>query len=69
MTCANCAYENEAVYRYEGTMAQLLGDAEHAVVVLLLFGSEWMSRVKPWVKGYSVSPLLQVIFKDITIEK
>ncbi len=42
---------------------------EQALVVPLFYGSEWISLFKPWVKGYSVSPLGFVLFKDITIEK
>lgn len=42
---------------------------EQAVVVPLFYGSDAVSLVKPWVSGYSVSPLTFVLLKNITIEK
>lgn len=42
---------------------------EQALVAPLLYGSEWISLVKPWVKGYLMTKLTQVSFKRISIEK
>jgi ABC-type oligopeptide transport system substrate-binding subunit/class 3 adenylate cyclase len=42
---------------------------EQSLVLPLFYGGEWISLVKPWVKGYSVLPLISVDLRGIKIEK
>jgi oligopeptide transport system substrate-binding protein len=42
---------------------------QQALVAPLFYGSEWISLVKPWVKGYQMSRMTLVFFKNISIEE